>query len=199
MQWPSGRAAAYDPGVSADRPYRYVFGPVASRRLGRSLGVDLVPFKVCPLDCIYCQLGATVDLTTRRAAYVPVDEVLDELRRRLGEGVAADHVTLSGSGEPTLHSELATIVAEIKRMTTIPLAVLTNGMLLGEAEVRRALLPADVVIPNLDAGDEATFQRINRPATGLTLAGLVDGLIAFRREFRGRLLLEVFLVAGIND
>ena len=183
----------------SDKNRKYVYGPVASRRLGRSLGVDLVPFKVCPFDCIYCQLGRTTVHTTQRREYQPTDELLAELGEVLARGAAADCVTLGGSGEPTLHSELERIVAAIKGMTDIPLAVLTNSALLSDPDVRKALARADLIAPSLDAGDEQTFIRINRPCTGVTFADVVEGLKALRREYAGRIQLEVLLVEGVND
>ncbi len=178
-------------------PTKHVFGPVPSRRLGRSLGVDLVPMKTCPYDCIYCQLCATTDKTTARAAWVPVETVLAELREALA--AEPDYVTLSGSGEPTLYADLGPLIAGIKAMTDVPVAVLTNGALLGRPEVRAALMRADLVVPSLDAGDAATWQRINRPAAGLTFEEMVAGLERFVRDFAGQVWLEVVFVAGVND
>jgi len=180
------------------RPCKYIFGPVPSRRLGHSLGVDLVPFKTCTYDCIYCQLGRTSVKTLERKEYVPVEAVLSELDLRLAEGVAPDYVTLSGSGEPTLHSQIEELVTGIKRRTRIPLAVLTNGSLLWDPAVRRGLAEADVVIPSLDAGDETFFRYVNRPHSELSFAQVVEGLRAFQREFKGQIWLEVFLLAGIT-
>ena len=177
----------------------YVFGPVPSRRLGRSLGVDLVPFKVCTYDCIYCQLGRTREKTVERGDYVPVGEVLRQVGERLASGVAIDTVTMSGSGEPTLNVSIGEVIAGVKEMTEIRVAVLTNGSLFGVEEVRRGCSGADLVFPTLSAGSEEVFQRIHRPAPGLTLAGLVEGLAAFRKEFAGEMWLEVFVLAGIND
>ncbi len=181
------------------RQRKYVYGPVASRRLGRSLGVDLMPYKVCPFDCVYCQVGPTTVHTARRDVYQPTEEVLAELGAVLSAGVEADYVTLSGSGEPTLHAELGRIVAAVKEMTEIPPAVLTSGALLSDPEVRRGLLPADLILPSLDAGDEETFARVNRPCRGVTLAGVLEGLRALRREYAGQIRLEILLVAGVND
>lgn len=179
--------------------FLYVFGPVPSRRLGRSLGIDLVPYKTCSYDCIYCQLGQTTKKTIERRAYVPVDDVLDEVRRRLASGLSPDYITLSGSGEPTLHSEVGQVIKEIKAITEIPLAVLTNGSLLWMKDVRKALFNADLVIPSLDAGTPETFAHINRPHHNIDFNHMVDGMIAFGNEYRGNLWLEVFLVEGIND
>lgn len=182
-----------------DKRYKYIFGPVPSRRLGRSLGVDLVPLKVCPFDCIYCQVGRTTRKTTRRGPYVPAEDVLAELAERINAGLECDYITLSGSGEPTLHSELGRIIETVKQMTDIPVAVLTNGACLSDPQVRRELSAADVVLPSLDAGDAETFEKINRPDPQVSFPALVEGLKAFRREYAGQIHLEVFLVAGVND
>jgi wyosine [tRNA(Phe)-imidazoG37] synthetase (radical SAM superfamily) len=176
----------------------YLYGPVPSRRLGRSLGVDIVPFKVCTLDCVYCQLGKTTETTVERKDFVPVGEVLAELKEKLARGVDADFITISGSGEPTLNSRLGEIVDGVKKITDIPVAILTNGTLLYRQEVRADCARADVVLPSLDAGDELTFQRINRPHPGLSIEKLINGLCAFRDEFSGQLWLEVFLIEGFN-
>ena len=178
---------------------RYVFGPVPSRRLGRSLGVDLVPFKTCTHDCVYCQLGRTTNRTVQCAEYAPTDVVIEQLRVALGGSDRPDSVTLAGSGEPTLHSRVGEVIAAIKRLTDAPVTVLTNGSLLDWPEVRQACALADRVVPSLDAGSEEAFQRINRPAPGLTLAQHVDGLAAFRDEYGGQLWLEIMLVDGVND
>ena len=176
----------------------HLFGPVPSRRLGLSLGVDIVPFKVCSLDCIYCQLGRTTDKTIERKEYVPVEPVLDELKKRLAEGLHADFITLSGSGEPTLNSRFGELIDGIKKITSIPVAVLTNGTLLYREDVRADCARADVVIPSLDAGDESVFQKINRPHADISIENVVEGLCAFRNEFSGRIWLEVFFVEGVN-
>lgn len=174
----------------------HIFGPVPSRRLGRSLGVDLVPFKTCSYDCIYCQLGCSTCKTIQRKQWVPLDEVVTELKTRLSS--QPDYITLSGSGEPTLFSRTGELIDSIKAMTNIPVAVLTNGSLLWQAEVRRELMNADLVIPSLDGGDEAMFQAINRPCDDLSFEKMLEGLIDFRREFRGQYWLEVMFLAGHN-
>ncbi len=177
---------------------KHVFGPVPSRRLGRSLGIDLVPYKTCSYDCIYCQLGRTVLKTVVRAEYVPLEAVLCEIAQRLHEGVEPDYLTLSGSGEPTLHSRLDELIAGIRRLTRTPIAVLTNGSLLWKPEVRRSLLGADVVIPSLDAGSEVIFQRVNRPHPDLDFAKVLSGMASFREEYGGQIWLEVFLLKRFN-
>jgi wyosine [tRNA(Phe)-imidazoG37] synthetase (radical SAM superfamily) len=178
--------------------FKYVYGPVASRRLGRSLGVDLVPFNTCTYDCIYCQLGRTTDQTTRRIEYVATDRVLDELKVKLAASPRPDYVSLAGSGEPTLHARIGEVIAGIKCLTRAPVAVLTNGSLLWKVEVRQALMEADLVMPSLDAGDEAAFQRVNRPHRDIAFEAMVDGLAAFTARFPRLVWLEVLLVDEIT-
>ena len=177
---------------------KYLYGPVPSRRLGRSLGVDIVPFKVCTLDCVYCQLGKATETTIERKDFVPVGEVLAELKEKLAKGLETDFITISGSGEPTLHSRLGELIDGIKKITHIPVAIITNGTLLYRQDVRADCAKADIVLPSLDAGDEQTFQRINRPHPNLSSQKLIGGLCAFRDEFANPLWLEVFLVDGFN-
>ena len=177
---------------------KYLYGPVPSRRLGRSLGVDIVPFKLCTLDCIYCQLGRTSNKTIERRDYVPVEVVLAELRDKLAEGLEADFITISGSGEPMLNSRLGELIDGIKKITDIPVAILTNGTLLHRQDVRADCARADVVMPSLDAGDEQTFQKINRPHKDISIEKLISGLRTFRNEFAGQIWLEVFFVEGLN-
>jgi wyosine [tRNA(Phe)-imidazoG37] synthetase (radical SAM superfamily) len=176
---------------------QYIFGPVPSRRLGRSLGIDLVPFKTCPYDCIYCQLGATTNHTTERREWFPLEKIVLELEGKLE--TKPDYITLGGSGEPTLYSKIGELIENIRSLTNIPVAVLTNGSLLWEKEVRRELINADLVIPSLDAGDQKTFDMVNRPVPDITFGKMVEGIIAFRSEYGGGVWLEVFLMEGIND
>lgn len=172
----------------------HVFGPVPSRRLGRSLGVDLVPFKTCSYNCIYCQLGRTTCKTIERKEWVPMEAVLDELKRKLV--CRPDYITLTGSGEPTLHSRLGEIIKHIRALCEVPVAVLTNGSLLWQRQVREELAQADVVLPSLDAGDASKFRFLNRPHPSLTFDRMLEGLVAFRNEFAGQYWLEVFLLGG---
>jgi len=171
-----------------------VFGPVPSRRLGRSLGVDLVPFKTCTYDCIYCQLGQTTCKTVERKEWVPLDAVVQQLQEKLSSN--PDYITLSGSGEPTLYSRLGELIDRIKAITDVPVAVLTNGSLLWQEEVRRQLLSADLVIPSLDAGDQTMFRLVNRPHKEISFEQMLSGLIDFRHEFRGAYWLEVFVLGA---
>jgi wyosine [tRNA(Phe)-imidazoG37] synthetase (radical SAM superfamily) len=177
----------------------HLFGPVPSRRLGRSLGVDLIPPKTCPYDCIYCEVGPTTRQTRRRFSY-RTKAIIEELAQYLKEpGPAPDVITLAGSGEPTLNLGLGRIIETVKEMTRIPVAVLTNGALLYLPEVRRELAGADIVLPSLDAAREETYRAINRPLPELTLESLLEGLTSLRREYRGQIWLEVMLLKGIND
>ncbi|MFP4107079.1 MAG: radical SAM protein [Phycisphaerae bacterium] len=171
-----------------------VFGPVPSRRLGRSLGVDLVPFKTCSYDCIYCQLGRTTNKTVERREWVALDDVLEELKDKLAS--KPDYITLSGSGEPTLYSRLDELIAGIRAITDVPVAVLTNGSLLWQEEVRRQLIDAHLVIPSLDAGHASMFHAVNRPHESISFDRMLEGLIDFREEYYGEYWLEVFLLAG---
>jgi wyosine [tRNA(Phe)-imidazoG37] synthetase (radical SAM superfamily) len=206
---------------------KYVFGPVPSRRLGNSLGVDLLTFKACTFDCVYCQLGRTTELTTQRRSFVPADEVIAEVRQALsseGRGeprvrppssgpspvirantrfaptsaARVDYVTLSGSGEPTLSLDLGRVIRAIKSFTKVPVAVLTNGSLLGRPEVRVDLAEADVVVPSLDAGTQETFERVNR-AQGMDVRAVARGIRVFSLSYGGGVWLEVMVVAGLND
>jgi wyosine [tRNA(Phe)-imidazoG37] synthetase (radical SAM superfamily) len=177
--------------------YRYLFGPVPSRRFGRSLGIDLTPHKTCSMDCVFCQLGRTPEKTLERKAYVHTDDVIDEINHWLLTGGSADYLTLSGSGEPTLHAEFGRVLAHLRRQP-IPSVLLTNGTLFNRPEVREAAALAHVVKVSLSAWDQKSFEWVNRPHHQLEFATLVDGLKAFRKAFGGQLWLEVFLLSGIN-
>lgn len=179
--------------------YAHLYGPVPSRRLGRSLGVDIVPFKVCTYNCVYCQLGRTDATTRKRDAYISADEILSEVERKVNEpGFQADYLTLGGSGEPTLHSGLADIIAGIKNITTVPVAVITNGSLMDDPDVRKAVLGADLIMPSLDAPTAEIFARINRPDADVSFDSMVQGLTDLRNEFTGLIWLEVFFINGYN-
>ena len=177
----------------------HIFGPVPSRRLGVSLGLDLVRPKTCSFDCIYCQLGSTTLRTVERKEYVPHKEVLEEVRGVLQDGVEPDYFTLSGSGEPTLNSCAGKLLEGIKKMTDIQTAVLTNSSLLHLRKVRKEISQADLVVPSLDAATEAVFRRVNRPHPSIRLSRVLDGLTEFSKCYDGKLWLEVMLVQGYND
>ena len=179
--------------------HRYVYGPVASRRLGFSLGVDIIPFKTCTLDCAYCQLGSAGRTRVRRGRWFPPRDILAQVRQALAAGQRIDAVTFSGSGEPTLSRDLGRLVRAIKKMTPAPVVVLTNGTLLTRKDVRRDLLAADVVVPSLDAVAGPLFRRVNRPHPSLDNRRIIDGLARFRDEYRGQIRLEIMLIKGVND
>ncbi|MEA1927415.1 MAG: radical SAM protein [Candidatus Auribacterota bacterium] len=177
----------------------YIFGPVPSRRLGFSLGVDIIPYKICSLNCVYCQLGPTPETTRQRKEYVQIDTVLRQLEETLRQPGRIDYITLSGSGEPTLNSRIGDLIPAIKKLTKIPVALLTNGTTLIQPEVREALQYLDLIVPSLDAGSEEVYQGINRPCAGLNLEGLVRGIKEFTAGFSGQVWLEIMLLKDIND
>ncbi|MDD5698158.1 MAG: radical SAM protein [Victivallaceae bacterium] len=179
---------------SGEAPRSYIFGPVPSRRLGRSLGIDLVPFKTCSYDCIYCQLGRTTNKTVARREWVPLEAVLAELKEKLD--TKPDYITLGGSGEPTLYSRLDELIAAIHAVTAVPVAVLTNGSLLWQEELRAQLMGAQLIIPSLDAGDAAGFEAVNRPHPDISFERMAEGLKLLRTEFKGEYWLEVFVAGG---
>ena len=178
---------------------KYVFGPVSSKRLGQSLGVDLLPPKSCTWNCIYCQLGKSRKFVTERQEFFPREEILEEVREALTVNTGLDWITFVGSGETMLYKGIGWLVAEVKKLTNTPVAVITNGSLLYLPEVRQELLQADAVLPSLNSGSEDLYELIDRPAAGLTFLQHREGLKAFRREYKGRLWIEVMLLGGIND
>ncbi len=179
--------------------YKHLFGPVPSRRLGMSLGVDLVPKKVCSLNCVYCEVGKTTTLTIDRKEYIKYDTVTEELTHYFNNNPDPDYITFSGYGEPTLNSRIGDIIQFIKQAKPgIPIAILTNGTLLYDKNLRKELLDADVVLPSLDAATEKGFLKINRPPKTLTLAKYIQGLITFRKEFKGKIWLEIFILPDYN-
>ena len=178
---------------------KYVFGPVSSKRLGQSLGVDLLPPKSCTWNCLYCQLGKSKKLVTERQEFFPREEILEEIRQALLLHKGLDWVTFVGSGETMLYKGIGWLIAEVKKLTTTPVAVITNGSLLYLPEVREELFQADAVLPSLNAGSDALHTAIDRPAEGLTFQNHIEGLKVFRQEYKGRLWIEVMLLGGIND
>ncbi len=180
--------------------YKYLFGPVPSRRLGISLGIDLVPMKTCSLNCIYCECGSTTKLTQTRKAYVPLEAVKSEFSHYIEHNPAPDYITFSGSGEPTLHSGVGETIEFIHtHPLKTPVAVLTNGTLLYDKTLREELKQAEVVVPSLDAATDDVFKKINRPFSKLDIDRIIDGLIQFRADFSGQMWLEIFIVPGLND
>jgi len=178
---------------------KYVYGPVPSRRLGFSLGVDVVPYKTCTLDCIYCQLGRTTQKSVERKIYTQKDNVCGEVQEALNKTQRIDYITFSGSGEPTLNSEIGAVIREIKKITTLPVAVLTNGTLLFREDVQKDLVEADVVCPSLDAASQMMFEKINRPHPVLHADSIINGLERFRELYKGQIWIEVMLIKNYND
>lgn len=182
---------------------KYIYGPVKSRRLGLSLGLSLTPYKICNFDCIYCQLGKTNCLTAQRREYIKIEEILNELKSWLNNNIQEsknlDYITISGSGEPTLNIKIGELLSQIKKIAALPIAVITNASLLSDIEVRKGLLAADLVLPSLDAVTAETFSKIDRPHSDIKIGQIINGLVAFRNEFSGKIWLEVMLVRGVND
>ncbi len=180
---------------------KYVFGPVPSRRLGQSLGIDTIPLKTCNWNCIYCQLGRSRPLVNERREFIPREEILAEVKQALNAHRPGeiDWITFVGSGEPTLHSGIGWLIREIKTITDLPVAVITNGSLLYLPEVQEALMPAGAVLPSLDAGSPGRYRRINRPHPQVTFKHLLDGLVSFRQQYQGKLWIEVMLMKDVND
>jgi wyosine [tRNA(Phe)-imidazoG37] synthetase (radical SAM superfamily) len=180
---------------------KYVFGPVPSRRLGQSLGIDTIPLKTCNWNCVYCQLGRTRPLTNIRKVYFPPDDILKEVEEALKshEPGEIDWVTFVGSGEPTLHADIGWLIRQVKEFTDLPVAVITNGALLYLPEVRQDLMAADSVLPSLDAGTDMLYRQINRPHPEITFKRMLKGLMEFRKEFLGKLWIEIMLVQDLND
>ena len=177
----------------------HIFGPVMSRRLGRSLGIDLLPFKTCSYDCVYCECGATTHITTKRAEFFPTEEVISQLDTVLRERPTLDYITFAGSGEPTLSLSIGRIIRHLK--TAYPeykVAVLTNGSLLGNKEVAADLSQADLVIPTLTSTSQETFEKIHRPYPGLLTKTIISDILEFRKEFHGEIWLEIFLIPDLN-
>ncbi len=185
--------------MTTPKKWTYLFGPVPSRRLGLSLGVDVIPKKVCTLDCVYCEVGMTDKRALRRREYFPADAIIAEIEGALAGRSGLDHITFSGSGEPTLNSRLGEIIRAVKQMTSVPVAVITNGTLLSLEDVRYDLAAADVVLPSLDAVSQDVFERINRPHPQLRIDQIIEGLKEFRREYKGQIWLEIMLAKGYND
>jgi len=182
---------------------KYIYGPLQSRRLGNSLGINLTPFKICTFDCIYCQLGKTTVKTRERKEYLAPGEIIVELKTWLEHNPEdlkkLDYISLSGSGEPTLNISIDKLIKEIKEICQVPIAVITNASLFSDASVRSTLAAADLIVPSLDTVVSTAFEKIDRPEGSIKIEEIIVGLISLRKEFRGKIWLEVMLVSGIND
>ncbi|MBI3037999.1 radical SAM protein [bacterium] len=179
--------------------HKYVFGPVPSKRLGRSLGIDLTPQKTCTLNCRYCQISAEKNLALKRTTFCPPGEVIKELEKVLSQIEPPDWITFSGTGEPTLHIDLGFLIKSIKNLNIAPVCVITNGTLLSREEVRADLMLADRVLPTLCSVFPETFIKIHRPLAGIEPEEVLEGLVAFSREYQGILEIEIVDCPGLND
>ena len=182
---------------------KYIYGPVNSRRLGLSLGLSLTPHKTCNLDCLYCQLGKTKEPASLRKEYVRIEDIFDEFKSWIQENPVdakkLKFITISGSGEPTLNIKIGELIGRIRKISTYSIAVITNATLLSSPEVRRSLLGVDLIVPSLDAVSQEIFAKVNRPHKDVKIDEIINGLVALRKEFSGRIWLEVMLVKGVND
>ncbi len=178
---------------------KYIYGPVPSRRLGKSLGISPIPDKTCNYTCIYCQLGRTTQYTNSREMFFPIEDIIEEVKCALKQEKDIDFITIVGEGEPLLYEGLGALISEVKKLTSTPIAIITNGALLSRKEVRKEILEADVVLPTLDAYSEEMFRKINRPHKDIKLADVIDGLREFRKMFSNQLWLEVMLIKDLND
>ena len=180
--------------------YKYLFGPVPSRRLGVSLGIDLIPYKTCTFDCIYCECGKTTNKTITRKEYIPTKDIINEIATYLKENPSPEYITFSGSGEPLLHLGIKKISDFLK--STYPhlkTALITNAALFTDENVRKAVKNIDLILPSLDSAIESTFKLIDRPAKELSISSIINGLILLRKNYTGKIWLEVFIIKGIND
>ncbi len=180
--------------------YKHLFGPVVSRRLGISLGVDVIPYKYCSFNCVYCEVSSTTHLTAKRNAFFPLEQITAELDNFLAAKPKLDYITFSGAGEPTLYQNLGEVINFLKeRYPQYKLALITNSTLFSEEQVRKEVLPCDLLLPSLDAGSDEVLQKINRPNAKITLNEIIEGLICLRKEYKGKIWLETFIIPGIND
>ncbi|MCK4857622.1 MAG: radical SAM protein [candidate division Zixibacteria bacterium] len=176
----------------------YVYGPVPSRRLGRSLGVSPIPPKTCSYSCVYCQLGKTTNLAVTRDSFFPREDILAEITKQ-ALNAKADYVTFVGDGEPALCKDLGWLIRQTKDKLELPVAVITNGSLLFRKDVKEDLKKADIVIPSLDAGNEKMFRAVNRPHRSIEFDTMLRGQADFRNEYDGQIWIEVMLVKSLND
>ena len=167
------------------------------------MGITLTPYKICTFDCVYCQLGNTTVLAKDRKEYISIEEILNELKfwfqNNSQEAKNLNYITLSGSGEPTLNIKIGQLITEIKKIATVSVAVITNSSLLVDASVFQDLLGADLLLPSLDAVTQEVFERIDRPHRDIKIGSIIEALVNFRKQFPGKIWLEVMLVRGIND
>jgi len=180
--------------------YKYIVGPIISRRLGVSLGIDPIPSKTCSFDCLYCEVTKTNNKTIERKEYINAYDILNELKHYLENSTKKlDYITFSGSGEPTLNSKIGYIIKEIKKLTNIPVAVITNSSIIDRKDVRNDIINADLIIPSLDAVTESVFKKIDLPHKSIKIENIINGLIELRKEYNGQIWLEVLILKNYND
>lgn len=178
--------------------YKYLFGPVPSRRLGKSLGIDIVAPKTCNMNCVFCECGVTQKLSTERKSYIDIEEAKREIKEVL-KTVKPDCITFSGKGEPTLNKDIGEIIDWIKDNTDVKVVVITNSGLLHDKQLRSELLRADIIIPTLNSVNEITVKKINRPHKDISMDMLKSGIKSLGEEFSGEIYIETFIIEGIND
>lgn len=182
---------------------KYLYGPIKSRRLGRSLGINLTSCKTCSFDCVYCQLGKTTNLTILRAEYVKINEIIDEVKEWFNshkdDSIGLDYITLSGSGEPTLNTKISDLINQLKGLSSAKIAIITNSSLLSDAALRREIMGADLIVPSLDAVVQELLVKVDRPHQDIRIDEIINGLVSLRKEFKGKIWLEVMLIKGLND
>ena len=178
--------------------YKHVFGPVPSRRLGISLGVDLVTPKICNMNCVFCECGATKKLTLKRERFKNPEEIKEEIGKVL-ENITPDYITFSGSGEPTLSKDIGEIISWIKKHTNVKVCVITNGLLLNDGKVIEEIKEADLIIPTLNSIDNMIFKKINRPSAEVDVSQLMGGLRNLSEKYLGNIFIETFIIEGLND
>ncbi len=181
---------------------KYIYGPVNSRRLGFSLGISLTPYKVCSFNCVYCQLGRTIATATERKEYIDIKEIIEELKLWLAGNnekiKVLNYITFSGLGEPTMNIKIGRLISEIKNLTFVPVAVITNSSFLSDPLVRKEIIKADLIVPSLDAVTQEIFEKVDRPAKNINIENIIEGLINLRKEYSGKIWLELMLIKGIN-
>lgn len=178
--------------------FKHVFGPVPSRRLGVSLGVDLVTPKSCNMNCVFCECGATRELKLKRESFKDIDEVKNEILEAI-KIVKPDYITFSGSGEPTLSKDLGKIIEWIKSNLKIKVCVITNSLLLEDNEVVKELEKADLIMPTLNSVDNLIFKKINRPSAQIDVSQVMRGLENLSKKYKGKIYIESFIIEGLND
>ena len=179
--------------------FKYIYGPVPSRRMGLSVGISPIADGHCNYSCIYCQLGRTRNMTNERKRYFDYKDIIEEFKLYLSKDIKFDVATIVGDGEPTLYADLGILIDELKLLTDKPIAVITNGALLYDSKVREDLKNADIILPSLDATDEEMFKKINRPHGSIKFDDVIRGLRIFSNEYKGQLWIETMIVEGIND